>query len=149
MYIYHSFCWSLTFKYLTMNTGSSLHFLEYLKFKFCCCLFQMFFIYVCIYIHTYNDCTLCFKNLHVQICVYSNASLLTRLSNYLRPLLWIYFNSFFFIFFLSSLFSLLSKKHNKVLEQATQSLRGSLDSNDSPLPDYVSTELSVLEGASK
>ncbi|XP_074021745.1 dymeclin isoform X13 [Numenius arquata] len=36
-----------------------------------------------------------------------------------------------------SLFSLLSKKHNKVLEQATQSLRGSLGSNDSPLPDYV------------
>lgn len=56
---------------------------------------------------------------------------------------------FFNFFFLSSLFSLLSKKHNKVLEQATQSLRGSLDSNDSPLPDYVSTELSVLEGASK
>lgn len=55
----------------------------------------------------------------------------------------------FFPFFLSSLFSLLSKKHNKVLEQATQSLRGSLDSNDTPLPDYVSTELSVLEGASK
>ncbi|XP_047293515.1 dymeclin isoform X14 [Homo sapiens] len=36
-----------------------------------------------------------------------------------------------------SLFSLLSKKHNKVLEQATQSLRGSLSSNDVPLPDYV------------
>ncbi|XP_068033495.1 dymeclin isoform X7 [Anomalospiza imberbis] len=35
-----------------------------------------------------------------------------------------------------SLFSLLSKKHNKVLEQATQSLRSSLGSNDSPLPDY-------------
>ncbi|XP_009956782.1 PREDICTED: dymeclin, partial [Leptosomus discolor] len=43
-----------------------------------------------------------------------------------------------------SLFSLLSKKHNKVLEQATQSLRGSLSSNDSPLPDYVSIELNVL-----
>ncbi|XP_055088579.1 dymeclin isoform X8 [Symphalangus syndactylus] len=39
----------------------------------------------------------------------------------------------------SSLFSLLSKKHNKVLEQATQSLRGSLSSNDVPLPDYVIT----------
>ncbi|XP_028693757.2 dymeclin isoform X4 [Macaca mulatta] len=38
-----------------------------------------------------------------------------------------------------SLFSLLSKKHNKVLEQATQSLRGSLSSNDVPLPDYVIT----------
>ncbi|XP_061470396.1 dymeclin isoform X2 [Rhineura floridana] len=35
-----------------------------------------------------------------------------------------------------SLFALLSKKHNKVLEQATQSLRSSLTSNDSPLPDY-------------
>ncbi|XP_071585921.1 dymeclin-like isoform X2 [Heliangelus exortis] len=35
-----------------------------------------------------------------------------------------------------SLFSLLSKKHNKVLEQATQSSRGSLGSSDSPLPDY-------------
>ncbi|KAH0514357.1 Dymeclin [Microtus ochrogaster] len=35
-----------------------------------------------------------------------------------------------------SLFSLLSKKHNKVLEQATQSLRGPLSSSDVPLPDY-------------
>ncbi|XP_037981750.1 dymeclin isoform X1 [Motacilla alba alba] len=42
----------------------------------------------------------------------------------------------------SSLFSLLSKKHNKVLEQATQSLRGSLGSNDSPLPDYHFWEMS-------
>ncbi|XP_041317599.1 dymeclin isoform X1 [Pyrgilauda ruficollis] len=41
-----------------------------------------------------------------------------------------------------SLFSLLSKKHNKVLEQATQSLRGSLGSNDSPLPDYHFWEMS-------
>ncbi|TRZ15021.1 hypothetical protein HGM15179_012090 [Zosterops borbonicus] len=44
----------------------------------------------------------------------------------------------------SSLFSLLSKKHNKVLEQATQSLRGSLGSSDSPLPDYAQ-DLSVIE----
>ncbi|XP_058679231.1 dymeclin isoform X2 [Ammospiza caudacuta] len=44
----------------------------------------------------------------------------------------------------SSLFSLLSKKHNKVLEQATQSLRGSLGSNDSPLPDYAQ-DLNVIE----
>lgn len=58
--------------------------------------------------------------------------------------MWIYFNLFFFLFFPSSLFSLLSKKHNKVLEQATQSLRGSLGSNDSPLPDYVSIELNVF-----
>ncbi|XP_042687123.1 dymeclin [Centrocercus urophasianus] len=43
-----------------------------------------------------------------------------------------------------SLFSLLSKKHNKVLEQATQSLRGSLDSNESPLPDYAQ-DLNVIE----
>ncbi|XP_021235447.1 dymeclin isoform X1 [Numida meleagris] len=43
-----------------------------------------------------------------------------------------------------SLFSLLSKKHNKVLEQATQSLRSSLDSNDSPLPDYAQ-DLNVIE----
>ncbi|XP_028639058.1 dymeclin [Grammomys surdaster] len=43
-----------------------------------------------------------------------------------------------------SLFSLLSKKHNKVLEQATQSLRGSLSSNDVPLPDYAQ-DLSVIE----
>ncbi|NWS69238.1 DYM protein, partial [Crotophaga sulcirostris] len=43
-----------------------------------------------------------------------------------------------------SLFSLLSKKHNKVLEQATQSLRGSLSSNDSPLPDYAQ-DLNVIE----
>ncbi|XP_075344981.1 dymeclin isoform X1 [Mycteria americana] len=43
-----------------------------------------------------------------------------------------------------SLFSLLSKKHNKVLEQATQSLRASLGSNDSPLPDYVQ-DLNVIE----
>lgn len=54
-----------------------------------------------------------------------------------------------FFFLSSSLFSLLSKKHNKVLEQATQSLRGSLDSNDSPLPDYVSIELRVVVGAPK
>ncbi|XP_073536581.1 dymeclin isoform X2 [Phyllobates terribilis] len=44
----------------------------------------------------------------------------------------------------SSLFSLLSKKHNKVLEQATQSLRGSLGSDDSPFPDYAQ-DLSVIE----
>ncbi|XP_054439596.1 dymeclin isoform X2 [Pteronotus mesoamericanus] len=44
----------------------------------------------------------------------------------------------------SSLFSLLSKKHNKVLEQATQSLRGSLSSNDLPLPDYAQ-DLNVIE----
>ncbi|KAM7077280.1 dymeclin isoform 2-T6 [Ciconia maguari] len=43
-----------------------------------------------------------------------------------------------------SLFSLLSKKHNKVLEQATQSLGGSLGSNDSPLPDYAQ-DLNVIE----
>ncbi|XP_068107480.1 dymeclin isoform X1 [Hyperolius riggenbachi] len=44
----------------------------------------------------------------------------------------------------SSLFSLLSKKHNKVLEQATQSLRGTLGSDDSPLPDYAQ-DLNVIE----
>ncbi|XP_056399798.1 dymeclin isoform X1 [Hyla sarda] len=44
----------------------------------------------------------------------------------------------------SSLFALLSKKHNKVLEQATQSLRGSLGSDDSPFPDYAQ-DLSVIE----
>ncbi|XP_075697026.1 dymeclin isoform X2 [Rhinoderma darwinii] len=44
----------------------------------------------------------------------------------------------------SSLFSLLSKKHNKVLEQATQSLRGSLGSDDSPFPDYAQ-DLNVIE----
>uniref|UniRef100_A0A8D0HD93 Dymeclin n=1 Tax=Sphenodon punctatus TaxID=8508 RepID=A0A8D0HD93_SPHPU len=43
-----------------------------------------------------------------------------------------------------SLFSLLSKKHNKVLEQATQSLRGSLNADDSPLPDYAQ-DLNVIE----
>ncbi|XP_053557073.1 dymeclin isoform X1 [Bombina bombina] len=43
-----------------------------------------------------------------------------------------------------SLFALLSKKHNKVLEQATQSLRGSLGSDDSPLPDYAQ-DLNVIE----
>ncbi|XP_027752675.1 dymeclin isoform X3 [Empidonax traillii] len=43
-----------------------------------------------------------------------------------------------------SLFSLLSKKHNKVLEQATQSLRGSLSSSDSPCPDYAQ-DLNVIE----
>lgn len=43
-----------------------------------------------------------------------------------------------------SLFALLSKKHNKVLEQATQSLRGSLTSDDSPLPDYAQ-DLNVIE----
>ncbi|KAJ7420204.1 dymeclin [Willisornis vidua] len=42
------------------------------------------------------------------------------------------------------LFSLLSKKHNKVLEQATQSLRGSLGSSDSPCPDYAQ-DLNVIE----
>ncbi|XP_069483054.1 dymeclin isoform X1 [Ambystoma mexicanum] len=44
----------------------------------------------------------------------------------------------------SSLFALLSKKHNKVLEQATQSLRGTLGSDDSPLPDYAQ-DLNVIE----
>ncbi|XP_075788800.1 dymeclin isoform X1 [Pelodiscus sinensis] len=43
-----------------------------------------------------------------------------------------------------SLFSLLSKKHNKVLEQATQTLRGSLSPDDSPLPDYAQ-DLNVIE----
>ncbi|XP_030048788.1 dymeclin [Microcaecilia unicolor] len=43
-----------------------------------------------------------------------------------------------------SLFALLSKKHNKVLEQSTQSLRGSLSSDDSPLPDYAQ-DLNVIE----
>nr|XP_044998769.1 dymeclin isoform X2 [Jaculus jaculus] len=43
-----------------------------------------------------------------------------------------------------SLFSLLSKKHNKVLEQATLSLRGSLNSSDTPVPDYAQ-DLSVIE----
>nr|XP_056703929.1 dymeclin isoform X2 [Euleptes europaea] len=43
-----------------------------------------------------------------------------------------------------SLFSLLSKKHNKVLEQATQSLRSSLSSDGSPLPDYAQ-DLNVIE----
>ncbi|XP_055478853.1 dymeclin [Psammomys obesus] len=43
-----------------------------------------------------------------------------------------------------SLFSLLSKKHNKVLEQATQSLSSSLSSSDVPLPDYAQ-DLSVIE----
>lgn len=38
---------------------------------------------------------------------------------------------------LRSLFALLSKKHNKVLEQATQSLRGRQGDN-AALPDYVS-----------
>ncbi|XP_053557074.1 dymeclin isoform X2 [Bombina bombina] len=46
--------------------------------------------------------------------------------------------------YVSSLFALLSKKHNKVLEQATQSLRGSLGSDDSPLPDYAQ-DLNVIE----
>ncbi|KAM3845150.1 dymeclin isoform 2-T5 [Vipera latastei] len=43
-----------------------------------------------------------------------------------------------------SLFALLSKKHNKVLEQATQSLRSSLSAPDSPLPDYAQ-DLNVIE----
>ncbi|XP_064409763.1 dymeclin isoform X2 [Latimeria chalumnae] len=44
----------------------------------------------------------------------------------------------------SSLFALLSKKHNKVLEQATQSLRGPLGSENSQLPDYAQ-DLNVIE----
>ncbi|KAM6986343.1 dymeclin [Aplochiton taeniatus] len=42
-----------------------------------------------------------------------------------------------------SLFALLSKKHNKVLEQATQSLRGHQDDN-AALPDYAQ-DLNVIE----
>ncbi|KAK5878842.1 hypothetical protein CesoFtcFv8_024216 [Champsocephalus esox] len=42
-----------------------------------------------------------------------------------------------------SLFALLSKKHNKVLEQATQSLRGRLG-DDTALPDYAQ-DLNVIE----
>ncbi|CAL8279136.1 unnamed protein product [Merluccius merluccius] len=42
-----------------------------------------------------------------------------------------------------SLFALLSKKHNKVLEQATQSLRGR-QGDSSTLPDYAQ-DLSVIE----
>uniref|UniRef100_W5N140 Dymeclin n=1 Tax=Lepisosteus oculatus TaxID=7918 RepID=W5N140_LEPOC len=45
----------------------------------------------------------------------------------------------------SSLFALLSKKHNKVLEQATQSLRGPFSSDDTAsLPDYAQ-DLNVIE----
>uniref|UniRef100_A0A8C2G6N2 Dymeclin n=1 Tax=Cyprinus carpio TaxID=7962 RepID=A0A8C2G6N2_CYPCA len=44
-----------------------------------------------------------------------------------------------------SLFALLSKKHNKVLEQATQSLHGPLGADDrSVLPDYAQ-DLNVIE----
>ncbi|MBN3322130.1 DYM protein, partial [Atractosteus spatula] len=44
-----------------------------------------------------------------------------------------------------SLFALLSKKHNKVLEQATQSLRGPFSSDDTAsLPDYAQ-DLNVIE----
>uniref|UniRef100_A0A8C2C5C6 Dymeclin n=1 Tax=Cyprinus carpio TaxID=7962 RepID=A0A8C2C5C6_CYPCA len=44
-----------------------------------------------------------------------------------------------------SLFALLSKKHNKVLEQATQSLRGPLGADDTTvLPDYAQ-DLNVIE----
>ncbi|KAA0719707.1 Dymeclin [Triplophysa tibetana] len=44
-----------------------------------------------------------------------------------------------------SLFALLSKKHNKVLEQATQSLRGSLGADDGTVqPDYAQ-DLNVIE----
>lgn len=50
-------------------------------------------------------------------------------------------NSLSLSFFLS-LFALLSKKHNKVLEQATQSLRGPVGADDTTvLPDYVSQSL--------
>uniref|UniRef100_A0A8C8D146 Dymeclin n=1 Tax=Oncorhynchus tshawytscha TaxID=74940 RepID=A0A8C8D146_ONCTS len=48
-------------------------------------------------------------------------------------------------FYASSLFALLSKKHNKVLEQATQSLRGPRGADDSSvLPDYAQ-DLNVIE----
>ncbi|XP_042191965.1 dymeclin [Callorhinchus milii] len=44
-----------------------------------------------------------------------------------------------------SLFALLSKKHNKVLEQATQSLSNPIGAEDnSPLPDYAQ-DLNVIE----
>ncbi|XP_072353535.1 dymeclin isoform X1 [Scyliorhinus torazame] len=44
-----------------------------------------------------------------------------------------------------SLFALLSKKHNKVLEQATQSLRGPVGAEEnSPIPDYAQ-DLNVIE----
>ncbi|GAA6069658.1 dymeclin isoform X1, partial [Tachysurus ichikawai] len=36
------------------------------------------------------------------------------------------------------LFALLSKKHNKVLERATQSLQRTLGADGTALPDYVS-----------
>ncbi|GCC31169.1 hypothetical protein chiPu_0009626 [Chiloscyllium punctatum] len=43
------------------------------------------------------------------------------------------------------LFALLSKKHNKVLEQATQSLRGPIGAEEnSPVPDYAQ-DLNVIE----
>lgn len=44
-----------------------------------------------------------------------------------------------------SLFALLSKKHNKVLEQATQSLSGSVNAEEnSPIPDHAQ-DLTVIE----
>ncbi|XP_051895170.1 dymeclin isoform X1 [Pristis pectinata] len=45
----------------------------------------------------------------------------------------------------SSLFALLSKKHNKVLEQATQSLSGSVSTEENPpIPDHAQ-DLNVIE----
>ncbi len=49
-----------------------------------------------------------------------------------------------------SLFALLSKKHSKVLEQATQSLRGPVGADDTTvLPDYVSQSLNQFTDSSK
>lgn len=45
-----------------------------------------------------------------------------------------------------SLFALLSKKHNKVLERATQSLQRPLGADGTALPDYVSRRGGQVRG---
>lgn len=46
----------------------------------------------------------------------------------------------------SSLFALLSRKHNKVLERATQSLQRPLGADGTALPDYVSRSRGQVRG---
>ncbi|XP_073069139.1 dymeclin isoform X2 [Manis javanica] len=82
-----------------------------------------------------------FRSLH-QYAAQRIIRTVSTLLYLLLPLTSMDFQIFGFIRY--SLFSLLSKKHNKVLEQATQSLRGSLSSNDVPLPDYAQ-DLNVIE----
>uniref|UniRef100_A0A3Q1K248 Dymeclin n=1 Tax=Anabas testudineus TaxID=64144 RepID=A0A3Q1K248_ANATE len=87
------------------------------------------------YLHT--NCLAALANMSAQFrCLHQYAQFIIHLVLLLSLV-------FPFLCLFSSLFALLSKKHNKVLEQATQSLRGR-QADNTALPDYAQ-DLNVIE----